>query len=120
MPGTRQNNPKFGECAKRGIDLYGATVLFHHYVMAHRKTKSSTFACGFGRKEGIEYLLFYFGRYSSAIVTNADFNFVTKISCRSGQSGFEAVANQLLAGLRPRRAPHRSRAQRTSSSISPT
>jgi hypothetical protein len=52
-PGTRQDHPEFGECAGRGIDGYGAAVLFHDDIMANRQTKSSAFARWFGREKGI-------------------------------------------------------------------
>jgi hypothetical protein len=78
-PGTRQNNPELSKCSRHGVDIHSATVLFHDDVMAHRKTKSGAFTGRFGCEEGIEYLLFYFGRYSGAIVTDADLDLVTKI-----------------------------------------
>jgi len=81
-PGTRQDNPKFGELPKLRLDLYPAAWLFHDDVVAHRKTKSGPSPAGLVVKKGIEYLLFYFGRYSGAIVTDADLDLVTKIPRR--------------------------------------
>src|ERR1700681_303886 len=95
--GTRQNNPELSEYPRHGIDIYSAAVLFHDDVMAHRKTKSGAFTRRFSREEGIEYLLFYFGRYSSAIVTDADLDLVTKILRRGGQRRLEAITGIFLA-----------------------
>src|SRR5271154_4416861 len=96
-PGTRQNNLELGKYARHGIDIHGAAVLFHDDVMAHRKTKSGAFARRFSREEGIKYLLFYFGRYSGAIVTDADLDLVTKILCCDGQRRLEAITGVRLA-----------------------
>jgi hypothetical protein len=90
-PGTRQDNPEFSECARHGIDIYHAAVLFHDNIMAHRQTKSGAFTRGFSREEGVEYLFFYFGRYSGAIVTDEDLNLVTQILRRGGQRRLETV-----------------------------
>jgi len=65
--------------------------------MAHRQTKSGAFPGRFGCEEGIEYLLFYFVRYSSAIITDADFNFVTKGLRRGSQCRLEVVTGVDLA-----------------------
>ncbi|HEY8670386.1 MAG TPA: hypothetical protein VIL63_06085 [Terriglobales bacterium] len=59
-------------------------MLFNDDVIAHGKTKSGAFACWLGREERIEYLVFYFGRYSGAIVTDAYLDLVTKIFRRGG------------------------------------
>ena len=80
MPSARQNNLKLSKYAKDGIDIHSAAVLFHDDVMAHRKTKSGAFTRRFSREEGIEYLLFYCGRYSGAIVADADLDLITKNS----------------------------------------
>src|SRR5260370_408136 len=96
-PRTRQDNPEFGEYAGYRIDIDSAAMLFHDDVMAHRKTKPGAFTRRFGREEGIEYLLFYFGRYSSAIVADADLHLVTKILRRGGQRRLEAVTGFCLA-----------------------
>src|SRR5579872_6731239 len=90
-PGTRQNDLELGKYAGHGIDIYTAAMLFHDDVMTHRKAKSGAFTRRFSREEGIEYLLFYFGRYSSAIVTDADLDLVTKILRRGGQRRLEAI-----------------------------
>src|SRR5580692_11427466 len=90
-PGTRQDNPEFGECVRRGIDVDDAAMLFHDDVVAHRKTKSRAITRRFGREEGSEYLLLYVRRYSGAIVANTDFHFVTEILRCSGQRWLEAV-----------------------------
>jgi len=96
-PGTRQNNLELSKYARHGIDIYSAAVLFHDDVMAHRKTKSGAFTRRFSREEGIEYLFFYFGRYSGAIVTDADLDLVTKILRRGGQRRLEAITGIRLA-----------------------
>src|ERR1700716_2065193 len=78
---------------RRGIHIYTPVVLFHDDVMAHRKTESGAFTRRFSREEGIEYLFFYFGRYSGAIVTDADLDLVTKILRRGGQRRLEAITS---------------------------
>jgi hypothetical protein len=65
--------------------------------MAHRKTQSGAFTRRFGREEGVEYLLLYFGRNSGAIVADEDLNFVTNILRRGGQCRLEAITGLRLA-----------------------
>src|SRR5436190_10693938 len=60
-----------------GINLDRTTMLFHHDVVAHRQAKPGALASRFGRRKGIEYLLFYLRRNSHAIVADADFDLMT-------------------------------------------
>src|SRR4051794_23509442 len=74
---SRQRNNKFGKDTWLGINFDRTTMLFHHDVVAHRQPEPGALASRFGRKKGIEYLLFYLRRNSHAIVADADFYFVT-------------------------------------------
>ena len=107
-PGARQNNLELSKCARRGIDIDGAAVLFHDDVMAHRKTKSGAFTRRLGCEEGIEYLRFYFVRYPDAIVADADLDLVTEILRRGSQRRLEAITRLPLCVSLPRRIRLRS------------
>src|SRR5260221_10081518 len=95
-PRPRQRNNEFGKCARLGIDVDLAAMLFHHDVVAHRQAKSGALAGRFGGEKGIEHLLLYFQRNSSAVVANADFDPVAEGLCGRAQGRLEALAATLL------------------------
>ena len=72
------------------LDVYSATMLFHNDIVAHRKTQPRSFARWLRRKERVEHLFLHFGGNASAVVANADFYGVTKISCGRAEDWFEA------------------------------
>jgi hypothetical protein len=67
-------------------------MLLDDYVVTQGKAKACSFAGRLGREEGIEGLLFYFGRNSAAIVTNLDLDVVTETSCCRGEFVLAAIA----------------------------
>ena len=97
LPDSGQGDYKFSKNAQLRFDVDRATVLFHHDVVAHRKTEPGSFACGFSRKEGIEYLLLYLRRNSHAIVTDADFHFISAIFRRAAAD--VSAASSVREGL---------------------
>src|SRR5579862_8827118 len=91
-PFTRQNNPKFGELAGLGIDLYGPAMLLDDDVMADREPKPRTFTRWLGGEKRIEHLLLHVGRYAGAVVANADFDAVAEVLGRSSEDGLVIAA----------------------------
>src|SRR5258707_2054605 len=96
-PRPRQRNNEFGKCARLGIDVDLAAMLFHHDVVAHRQAKSGALAGRFGGEKGIEHLLLYFQRDSGAVVANPDFDLVTEAFCGRAQRRLETVPARFLA-----------------------
>ena len=76
---TRQNNPKFGEHAGLGFDLYRPAMLLDDDVVTDGQTKPSPFTGWLGREERIEHLVLHLGRYAGAVVADADFDAVAEV-----------------------------------------
>ena len=93
----RQRNNEFGKCARLGIDVDLAAVLFHDDVVAHRQAKSGALARGLGGEEGIEHLLLHFRGDSGAVVANPDFDPVAEVFGGRAQRRLEAVVAGFLA-----------------------
>src|SRR5579862_401817 len=91
-PFAGQNNPKFGELAGLGIDLYRPAMLLDDDVMADGKTQPGAFTGRLCREERIEHLFLHVGGYAGAVVANADFNAVTEVLGRSSEDGLVIAA----------------------------
>ena len=89
---ARQNDPKFGELAGLGIDLYRPPMLLDDDVVTDGKAEPSPFSGRLCRKERVEHLFLHFGWNASAIVANPDFNAVAEVFGRSGKGGLEVAA----------------------------
>src|SRR4051812_17097226 len=90
-PASRQRNNEFRKNTRLGIDVDLAAVLFHHNVVAHRKTEAGALARGLGGEERIEHLFLDLERDASAVVANADLDAIAQAFCRGAQRRLEIV-----------------------------
>src|SRR5579862_7873899 len=98
-PFTRQNNPKFGELAGLGIDLYGPAMLLDDDVMADREPKPRTFTRWLGGEKRIEHLFPNLRRNADTIVAYPDLHVVAETFSHSRNGRLETATAFLPLAL---------------------
>ena len=73
---ARQNNPKLSKLTGLRIYFNRPRMLLDDDVVAQRQPETRAFTGGLGRKEWAEHLFLNFGRNTSAVVADCDFDAV--------------------------------------------
>src|SRR5262245_25528298 len=76
---ARQNNFDLSELAGLRVDFDQASVLFDDDVMADREAKAGAFSGRLSGEEWVKYLVFYFRRNTSAVISDRDFHSITEV-----------------------------------------
>ena len=99
---ARENDPKFGELAGLGIDLYRPAMLLDDDVVTDGQAEPGPFTGRLCREERIEQLLLHLGWNAGAVVAYPDFDPVAEVLGRGSKRRLVVASIRLRFALRRR------------------